>query len=225
MGFNRSEMESIQWFHSIDLGYEVTSGFKQLDLLRAEADVIFSYPVAGKTVLDIGAWDGFFSFEAERRGASRVLATDWFCWSGPGWGTQAGFNFARAALGSRVEDREIDVPNISPETTGMFDVVLLSGVLYHVKDPLGIIEKVAAVTRECLVIETAVALVNVAEPAMALLHVLDRNKDPTNWWAPNPACVMEMLKVSGFKNVLVGQHPTNSLNHQDNPRCYFFATR
>ena len=42
-------------------------------------------------MLDIGAWDGFFSFEAERRGASRVLATDHFCWSGEGWGTKAGF--------------------------------------------------------------------------------------------------------------------------------------
>ena len=35
----------------------------------------------GKTVLDIGAWDGYFSFEAERRGASRVVALDHYVWA------------------------------------------------------------------------------------------------------------------------------------------------
>ena len=52
-------------------------------------------------MLDIGAWDGALSFEAERRGASRVLATDSFCWSGEGWGTKDGFEFARKAIGSQ----------------------------------------------------------------------------------------------------------------------------
>jgi len=30
----------------------------------------------GKSVLDVGAWDGYWSFYAEKRGAERVLATD-----------------------------------------------------------------------------------------------------------------------------------------------------
>ena len=29
-------------------------------------------------MLDIGAWDGFYSFEAEKRGAERILAIDSF---------------------------------------------------------------------------------------------------------------------------------------------------
>ena len=37
--------------------------------------------LSGQSVLDIGAWDGFFSFESERRGANRVLAVDSFCWN------------------------------------------------------------------------------------------------------------------------------------------------
>lgn len=218
-------ISSVRWFHSIDLGDITTPGIKGYDLLSKEADVIFSYPVSGKTFLDVGAWDGFFSFEAERRGASKVLATDWFCWGGPGWGTQDGFKVARSILKSQVEDMEIDLLDINPQTTGVFDVVLLSGVLYHVKDPLSTLEHIAHVTGECLIVETAIALNESTEPAMALLHVLDRNNDPTNWWAPNPACVIAMLKIAGFKNVLVGHHPTNPLSHATNPRCYFFATR
>ena len=32
-------------------------------------------------MLDIGAWDGALSFEAERRGARRVTALDHYVWS------------------------------------------------------------------------------------------------------------------------------------------------
>ena len=93
--------------------------------------------LAGKTVLDIGAWDGYYSFEAERRGASRVVATDHYCWSGDGWGTREGFDLAHRLLGSRVEAIDIDVSEIRPETVGTFDIVLFLGVLYHLPEPLG----------------------------------------------------------------------------------------
>ena len=79
------------------------------------------------TVLDIGSWDGFFAFEAERRGASRVLATDSFCWNGDGWGTKDG-SIARKVFNSKVEDLEIDVLELSPEKVGTFDLVLCLGV-------------------------------------------------------------------------------------------------
>lgn len=88
-----STRPDITWFHSFDLGEgEAISGLKRLDVLTKEADAIFANSVEGKSVLDIGAWDGFFSFEAERRGASRVVATDHFCWSGEGWGNKLGFD-------------------------------------------------------------------------------------------------------------------------------------
>ena len=75
------------WFHShVFPDGEAVRGEKPIEVLRKEADVVFRHGVAGKSVLDIGAWDGWFSFEAERRGASRVLATDHYCWGGPGWG-------------------------------------------------------------------------------------------------------------------------------------------
>jgi tRNA (mo5U34)-methyltransferase len=69
------------WWHSIDLGHGVvTNGYKSAEHLADEL-VAMRYPdVRGKSVLDIGAWDGFYSFEAERRGASRVVALDHFVW-------------------------------------------------------------------------------------------------------------------------------------------------
>ena len=70
--------------------------------------------LTGRSVLDIGAWDGAFSFEAERRGAKRVLVTDSFIWQGKGVGSKAGFELARAALGSKVEDMLVDVMDLDP---------------------------------------------------------------------------------------------------------------
>ena len=78
-------VDDINWYHSMDLGDGViTKGGASHETFKGIAERVFKHGVEGKSVLDIGAWDGFFSFEAERRGASRVLATDHFCWSGPG---------------------------------------------------------------------------------------------------------------------------------------------
>src|SRR2546423_11103508 len=108
----REAVNGIKWFHRIDLGHGVvTPGID--DTPAKLATIGLPVDLHGQSVLDVGAWDGFFSFEAERRGARRVLATDSFCWSGPGWGTKAGFELARQALGSRVEDKEIDVLDLS----------------------------------------------------------------------------------------------------------------
>lgn len=189
-----------QWFHSYDFpdGENVT-GVKPLWMLKAEADRVFKHGVTGKTVLDIGAWDGFFSFEAEKRGASRVLATDHFSWSGPGWATQAGFDYAHAKHGSKIEARDIDVPDLTPDSVGRFDMVLFLGVLYHLKDPFTILESVSALTNNHLVLETETALDFLPWPVMRYYEGSSLNNDPTNFWAPNRAGLKALLREFGFK--------------------------
>ena len=89
-------VDEIQWHHSIRVGEGVvTPGGKTLEHHHDDIKRLQLPSLAGRSVLDIGAWDGFFSFEAERRGASRVLAVDSYCWSGEGWGKKAGFELAR----------------------------------------------------------------------------------------------------------------------------------
>ena len=131
----KKEVSKIKWFHSIDLGNGIVTpgqckNSAMMEILGMPEDL------SGMTVLDIGAWDGYYSFEAERRGAKRVLATDHFCWDGEGWGTKTGFNLARRALNSNVDDMEIDVPDISPKKIGQFDLVLFMGVIYHLLHPM-----------------------------------------------------------------------------------------
>lgn len=217
MSVTAADAERFRWFHSIDLGNGVvTKGQKSLALIEGQAGTVFRYGVAGKSVLDIGAWDGAFSFEAERRGAARVLATDHFCWIGPGWGKKASFDFARSALASRVEAKIIDVDDISVESIGKHDVVLFLGVLYHLLHPLMVLQKIAPVVGEMLVVDTETALDDEERPAMVFFPGAELNKDPTNWWAPNIKCMQAMLGHIGFKRVEVS--PTfgydGGINHR-----------
>src|SRR5207247_11262810 len=85
--YNKAQLEEMAasvgyWWHSIDLGLGVvTNGFKTREGLKNELESLRLPDLKDKTVLDIGAWDGFYSFEAEGRGARRVVALDHYVWS------------------------------------------------------------------------------------------------------------------------------------------------
>lgn len=182
----RSMVASVpMWWHSIDLGHEiVTPGVNSLDFLTSEWELLDLPDLAGLSVLDVGAWDGFFSFEAERSGAARVVALDHYVWSLDLAGQQAywkrcrdegvtplpyhlteywrpselpgkrGFDVAHRVLGSRVETVVDDVMTGDPKRWGTFDIVLYLGVLYHMEDPLGAMRRIAGLTDKMAVIST-----------------------------------------------------------------------
>src|SRR5689334_21866545 len=71
------ELGKLGWYHSIELNDgTVIPGIQTIAQLRERIE---RYPIPrdlrGKCVLDIGAWDGWFSFEMARRGAE-VVAVD-----------------------------------------------------------------------------------------------------------------------------------------------------
>lgn len=194
------EVAGIRWWHVMDLGQGVvTPGlYRPADYLEA---LRLPESLEGLSVLDVGAWDGFYSFEAERRRAGRVLATDSFSWQGEGWGTKDGFELARRALGSGVDDMDIDVLELSPERVGTFDLVLCLGVLYHMRHPQLALERVASVTGGQLVLESHLDLLSVGRPAMALYPGDELKGDETNWSGPNPGAVEAMLREAGLRQV------------------------
>lgn len=199
----KSHVAQIKWHHSVELGHGiVTPG--QDNSARKLRRLHLPESLEGKTVLDIGAWDGFFSFEAERRGAKRVLATDSFVWQGQcDWADKTGFDLCKQALGSKVEEKVIDVLELSPDRIGTFDVVLFLGVLYHMKHPLLALERVASVTRGMVIVETMVDMLSHRRPALAFYVGDEMGRDVSTWCGPNPAAVVGMLKTVGFKRVEV----------------------
>ncbi len=198
----QAQVDRIKWWHQIDLGQGIiTPGLDPtIDRVR-----LLGLPndLRGKTVLDIGAWDGAFAFEAERRGASRVLAIDEFIWAGKGWASKEGFDVARRILNSNVQDMLIDVYEIAPENVGLFDLIIFSGVLYHLRHPLLALEHVASVCKDQLILSTHIDLISVQRPAIAFYPGKELAGDPTNWCGPNLPALEAMLRDVGFDRVEV----------------------
>jgi tRNA (mo5U34)-methyltransferase len=172
---------ALRWHHAIDLGGGVvTPGLAHRFTALEE-----SLPdMRGRSVLDVGAWDGLYSFLAERRGAARVVALDHYAWGvdlaarNVYWEecTRAGvmpdhdrdetdfwcadlpgrrsFDLAREALRSNVESVVADLKAVDLERLGRFDVVLHLGVLYHLREPFTALRRLHRVTGEVAVIET-----------------------------------------------------------------------
>lgn len=203
-------VNQLHWYHIMDLGQGVvTPGW--YDPVGSEHVARFTVPrdLRGLSVLDVGCWDGAWSFEAKRRGAERVLATDKFMWTQPGWGKQA-FSLARDALNLDVEDQMIDVLELSNDLVGQFDVVLFFGVLYHMRHPVLALERLRDVTRPggLAIVETHCDLLDITEPALAFYPGGALLGDETNWFGPNPAALTGMLNASGFNDVtLTSLHP------------------
>jgi tRNA (mo5U34)-methyltransferase len=227
-GLTRRERERLvasvpQWWHSIDVGRGVvTPGAKGAGtpggphaFMQRELESLGLPDLNGKTVLDIGALNGYYSFAAERLGASRVVALDYNEWINGENGSpppgRAGFEVARKILKSRVEPVLGDLMEIDIGALGQFDVVLFLGVLYHLEDPLGGMRRVAELTSGLAVIETHAMSAGDAD-AHALFEFFagsELNNDPTNWYVPNIAAIDGLCRAAGFASTrtLVGPPP------------------
>src|SRR4030095_11389208 len=86
----------------------------------------------------------------KRRGAERVLGID----SQRELVRQA--NFVRRVLDLDIDYRRMSVYDLDPRELGQFDLTLALGLIYHCKHLVLALERLFAITRELLVIETAV---------------------------------------------------------------------
>lgn len=199
------------WWHSFEL--PDGSQIEGVSKLSAQKMRIAQFPIpddlTGKRVLDIGTWDGWFSFEMERRGAE-VLAIDRF--------DNPRFHEIRSRLGSRVEYRQMEVYDVSPKTVGTFDVVLFLGVLYHLRHPLLALERICSVAREMAAVESFVLTERhgLSEPQessnfLRFFEDDDFGGEMDNWFAPTTSCLMALCRAAGFaRTELRNRHPYGS---------------
>jgi tRNA (mo5U34)-methyltransferase len=180
-------------YHSIELpDGSVLPGLQSVEDLRRRLG-LFGLPedLRGKRVLDIGAWDGWFSFECERRGAE-VVAVDCVALDT--------FLEARRLLGSRVEYLALDVGELSARRLGRFDIVLFLGVLYHLRHPLLGLEKVVELCTDRALVESFV-IERESRAVPSVMEFYERAElggQVDNWCGPSPECLMAMCRSAGF---------------------------
>lgn len=134
----QKRIDEISWYHEFDFGNGLRSRSSSAHpehhratwaFLRGQLDRI---DFRGKTVLDIGCWDGYWSFYAEQRGAKAVLATDDISQN---WAGRTGVHLAKELLNSNVE---INLRQSVYDLAALgrkFDIVLFLGVYYHLHAP------------------------------------------------------------------------------------------
>jgi tRNA (mo5U34)-methyltransferase len=191
-----SELAKLGYYHSIELpDGRVIPGFQSLETQRARlARFPIPQDLRGKRVLDIGAWDGWFSFEMERRGAT-VVAVDAT--------RQTRFLEAKAMMNSKVEHVVADICRLTPRDVGYFDIVLFFGVLYHLKHPLLALERVCELTTDLACVESFVTDERPTGtiPTMEFYEGTELAGQFDNWVGPNISCLMAMCRTAGFARV------------------------
>lgn len=165
----------------------------------------------GWSVLDIGCNAGFYSFELAKRGAT-VTGID----IDEHYLAQARWAAAQLGLGDRVTFRRAQVYSLA-RTRAQWDLVLFMGVFYHLRYPLLALDAVGRCVKRLMVFQT-LSMPGLDEAAVPRDLALDNRErlhapgwpkmafiehrlagDETNWWAPNHAAVMAMLRSSGMK--------------------------
>lgn len=191
------------WHHSFELAPGVwTPGNYAPESLWNELQL--PADLNGLSVADVGASNGYFSFEARRRGA-RVVAFDFR------HKDNSGFGLAQHINGMvDVEHHHVNVLDISQERFGQFDIVLALGLLYHVADPYRALANCAALSRDRLLIESycidsTLSAAEAARPTMTFIPDCDRfpehgdvNRDRSNFWGFTSACLQRMVEDVGF---------------------------
>lgn len=206
------------WFHNLHLpdGTQTRPDHPLGDFPRTNWDLLAPHlpdDVAGATVLDVGCNAGFYTLELARRGA-HVTALDvddrylrQARWAAEQWGVSSQVEFVHAPVYSLAGSAR------------RWDIVLFLGVLYHLRYPMLGVDIVSRCTRRLLALQCLSAPGGLGLEPPKELPLRDREPlasrdwpklsfieyrladDPTNWWAPNPACVEAMLRTSGLRVV------------------------
>jgi glycosyltransferase involved in cell wall biosynthesis/SAM-dependent methyltransferase len=206
------------WYHKIELpGGIVTPGDNphNAEMYGVPEDL------SGKRVLDVGAWDGYWTFEALKRGAREVVAIDDFSdYLGrldqrdrrPG----ETFDVCREALGfdeTICQRLEKSVYDLTESELGRFDVIFFFGTLDHLRYPLLALDKLSALCDGEIYIESAIlddfspyqGGLGKGYPGQQRVMEFYPNDEyagnSSNYWVPTLYCLGQMVKSAGFTQV------------------------
>lgn len=203
------------WFHTFALAPGIyTPGIARDHTYRL--GVLDPDLFAGRRVLDVGAFDGFYSFLAERRGARRVVAVDneqYVDWVRGRFGVVleggAGFRAVAALTGSRVQYHRMDALHVHA-LGERFDVVLCFGLLHRVTDPIALLRALAGVLASGgeIVLETYGSRLPADPPAIEVREPGDvYPRDEFVYWAFAAQGLRRLARIAGLDDVEIVDQP------------------
>lgn len=215
------EMQSLGWWYQhFAFPNGVRTGTGQEPGYDAETrwNLIKPYvpeDLKGKTVLDLGGNCGYFSIQMKLRGAARCVLVDPFV----EFIRQADFSAKQFEVQLELVNQDAHLYCLTTEER--FDYVLFLGLLYHLKYPGLVLDRLAEMTKQRIYIQSNVIggedrnyvykpdyqrytedslLEDPAYPKLIFVEDL-YNGDATNWWFPNYNALAAMVRSAGLKVV------------------------
>ena len=161
--------------------------------------------------LDVGTWDGFWSFEMERRGAE-VVALDLDDEADLDWPPRRrpaehpdvkrgdGFRMVKELRGSKAERVNCSIYHATPEELGTFDLVFCGSVLIHLRDQLLALERMANLCSGRLILAEEYDKLASLLPFSASRYMADSGQAVV-FWRPSRRTWRRMLWSAGFDRV------------------------
>lgn len=183
------------WYHSIDLGNGIVTPGHYGENLSIVMELLNQIEISDMKCLDIGTMDGKVAFEMEKRGA-KVTAID--------LEERETVYFLLKHFKSSVQY----IPNVHIDETisvlkqrglGLFDLIVLSGVIYHIYSPLGAILSSRRLLRNGGLILVESACIDSLDCSMHFNCGGRYYDDPTTFWLPTIGCLRYMLAFSCFE--------------------------
>jgi tRNA (mo5U34)-methyltransferase len=205
----------IKWHHSIPIGDEETPGL-YTDCKNVFKILPIPENLKNKSVLDIGCWDGYYSFMCEQRGAQRVVANDWHVWHEQSWlnpSGSAGFDFAHKNLKSKVEKLECPVEHLV-NLKDKFDYVLMLLVICLADNPVQYMKIAKNLSKNKIIFSAHIDLIEIQEP---MAKYYSRNQTNTlDKWGFNPPAICAIMEDIGIKDIQINKYSKNE--------CLFWGT-
>jgi tRNA (mo5U34)-methyltransferase len=151
---------------------------------------------------DIGAADGDLAFFLERNG----FPVDAIDFESTNFNRMQGIRILKEALNSSVTIQSIDLDSQFSLPSAKYDTIFLLGILYHLKNPFFVLEKLARIARRCLlgtrVAKKAPDGQSLARyPVAYLLGPEECNNDSTNFWIFSSEGLKRLIDRTGW-NIL-----------------------
>ncbi|MCW2539779.1 MAG: hypothetical protein JWN95_1504 [Frankiales bacterium] len=181
-------------------GYDILANTAHLDGLLSGADRDVFDTIDGGSIADIGAADGDLGFLFADLG----FDVDVVDWPSTNWNGMRGARALRDLLGSPATINEVDLDSQFDLPRERYDMVLLLGILYHLKNPYYALEYIARHSRYCLLSTRVARLVRAdgtvidGEPVAYLLDPAECNNDATNFWIFTLAGLHRLAQRCGF---------------------------
>lgn len=212
-------LEDCFFYHAMELPeFGLVRG--QWDLRGRFDEYIGGVDLAGKSVVDVGTATGFLSFEAEKRGAARVLSFDMsdarqqtflpfkdklYYRDPEQWAEVYGaeieqwknaYWLCHRLLKSKAEVHYGNIYEL-PTELGQFDITIVGSVLEHLSDQITALASIARLTKETIVVVSPLLQ---TEERIARFESLASNPEADfTWWTYSLAVYHEVFTMLGFR--------------------------